>query len=120
MTAETSRKLLNEVGEELSRDRTLPYGGIELREGASEVVQLQHSITTLRMTGHLGAHGIVGGTPDRSALVNQVRHATVPVDAAEVVGREVGGRCSFGPLSDLPLRAIEECRREMPRFGQYL
>jgi hypothetical protein len=120
VTAETSRELVNEVDEELSRDRTLPYGGVRLREGVSEVVQLRHSVTTLRMAGHLGAQGIVGGTPDRSPLISQVRQATAPVDAAEAVVSEIVGHCSFGPLSELPLEAIEDCRREMPRFRQYL
>jgi hypothetical protein len=36
------------------------------------------------------------------------------------VASEVVSRCSFGPLSDLPLTAVEDCRREMPRFRQYL
>lgn len=120
ITAEDSRDLVNAVDNELSRDRHLPYDGIGLREGVSEVVQLRHSITTLRMTDRLGAHGIVGGNPDRSALITQVRQATVSSIAAETVVSEVVGRCSFGPLSDLPLRAVEECRRAMPRFREYL
>jgi hypothetical protein len=120
VTIETSRDLVNAVDDELSRDRKVPYGGIGLREGVSEVVQLRHSITTLRMTDHLGAHGIVGGHPDRSAVVSQVRQAASSADATEAVVSEVVGRCSFGPLSDLPLRAIEECRREMPRFRDFL
>lgn len=120
VAAEASRELVSEVDEELSRDRTLPYGGIELREGVSEVVQLRHSITTLRMADHLGAHGVIGGAPDRSPLLSQVRRATAPVDTMETVVSEVVGRCSFGPLSDLPLQAIEDCRREMPRFRRYL
>ena len=67
------------MDEELSRNRLMPYGGIELREGVSEVIRLRHSITTLRMTDHLGAQGIVGRSPDRSALIGQVQRATVPV-----------------------------------------
>lgn len=120
VTTDTSRELVSVVDEELSRDRLMPYGEIELREGISEVVQLRHSITTLRMTDHLGAQGIVGGSPDRSALIGQVQRATVPVSGAEAVVSEVVGVCSFGPLADLPLKAVEDCRREMPRFRQYL
>lgn len=120
ITVEDSRDLVSAVDSELSRDRHLPYDGIGLREGVSEVVQLRHSITTLRMTDRLGAHGVVGGDPDRSALIAQVRRATMPSVAAETVVSEMVGRCSFGPLSDLPLRAVEDCRREMPRFREYL
>lgn len=120
ITAEASRMLVDEVDEELSRGITLAYDGPGLREEICEVVQLRHSITALRMTGYLGAHGIVGGNPDQSALVNQVRRATASVDAVEAVVIEVVGRCSFGPLSDLPVKAIEDCRREMPRFRGYL
>lgn len=120
VTIETSRGLVNAIDDELSHDRQAPYGGTGLREGVSEVVQLRHSITTLRMTDHLGAHGIVGGHPDRSAVVSQVRQAASSVDATEAVVSEVVGRCSFGPLSDLPLQAIEECRREMPHFRDFL
>jgi hypothetical protein len=94
--------------------------GIGLREGISEVVQLRHSITAPRIAGHLAAHGIVGGSPDRSSLVNQVQRATSSADATEAVVSEVVARCSFGPLGELPLQAIEDCRREMPRFRSYL
>jgi hypothetical protein len=77
-----------------------------------------------RQAGHalkgLGAHGIVGGHPDRSAVVSQVRRAASSADATEAVVSEVVGRCSFGPLSDLLLQAIEKCRREMPRFRDFL
>lgn len=120
VTAEASHELVGEVDEELSRDRTLAYGGSGLREGVSEIVQLRHSITTLRMTDHLGAHGLVGGSPEQSALVNQVRRATASADAAEAVVSEVVGRCSFGRLGDLPIKAIQDCRRKMPLFRGYL
>jgi hypothetical protein len=120
VTTDASRELLNTVDDELSRNRLKPYDGIALREGVSEVVQLRHSITTLRMTEHLGAQGLVGGSPGQSALVAQVQRATSSIDATEAVVSEVISRCSFGPLSDLPLTAIEDCRREMPRFQQYL
>jgi hypothetical protein len=120
VTVETSRDLVNIVDDELSRDRRRPYDGLTLREGISEVVQLRHAITALRMTDHLGAQGIVGGSTGQSALVSQVQHATASVDAAEAVVSEVVSRCSFGPLSDLPGTAIEDCRRVMPRFRHYL
>ena len=120
VTAEISRDLVNAVDDELSHDSQLPYGGIGLREGISEVVQLRHSITALRMADQLAAHGLVGGSLDRSSLVSHVQQATSPVDASEAVISEVVGRCSFGPLSQLPLQAIEDCRREMPRFRRYL
>ena len=120
VTREASRELVGLVDGDLSRDRHQPYDGVTLREGVSEVVQLRHSITTLRMADHLGAAGLVGGSPTQSALIDQVRRATTPVAAAEEVVTEVIGRCSFGALSDLPTAAIEDCRREMPRFRDYL
>src|SRR5712691_13550972 len=69
VTTEASRELVSTVDDELSRERQLPYDGIALRQGVSEVGQLRHTFTTLRMTDHLGAHGIVGGSPGQSALV---------------------------------------------------
>lgn len=120
VTAEASRNIVNAVDQELSGDHALPYSNVELREGVSEVVQLRHSITSLRLTGYLDADGIVGGSPGRSALIAQVQQAATSASAAEAVAREVVGRCSFGPLSELPIKAIEDCRREMPRFRRYL
>lgn len=120
VSTEASRELVNTVDDELSRDRQMPYDGIALRQGVSEVVQLRHSITMLRMTDHLGAQGLVGGSPGQSPLIAQVQRSTTSVDAAEAVVSEVVGRCSFGPLSDLPIAAIQDCRREMPRFQRYL
>lgn len=120
VTAETSRELVHAVDDELSRDRQMPYQGVALRQGVSEVVQLRHSVTALRLTDHLGAQGLVGGSVGQSALVTQVERATTSADAAEAVVSEVVSRCSFGPLSDLPLRAIEDCRRETSRFQQFL
>jgi hypothetical protein len=120
VTTEASRELVSAVDNELSRDPQKPYEGVALREGVSEVVQLRHSVTTLRMTDHLGAQGIIGGSPGQSSLINQVQRATAAADATEAVVSEVVSRCEFGPLSDLPVAAIEDCRREMSHFQYYL
>jgi hypothetical protein len=120
VTTEASRELVNSVDDELAHDRQLPYDGIAIREGVSEVVQLRHAFTALRMTDYLGAAGLVAGNPSQSTLVSQVNRTTSAVDATEAVVNEIVSSCSFGPLSDLPTTAIQDCRRGMPRFRDYL
>lgn len=118
---EITRTLRLRIDEELTENRDLPYSpGTGLREGVSEIVQLRHSMSTFRLADILDAGGLLAGGRERSPIIRSVERTTVPVDPREAVVREVVGRCSFGELSDLPLSAVEDCRRAMPRFSNLL
>lgn len=121
IAVETARDLIREVDDELARLRAPAESRPKsLRQGVAEVVQFRHSMSVLRLTDHLGANGVMTASQDRSHLLTTIERATTATDRREKIVRELVSRCSFGSLSDLPLEAIVDCRRETSRFGALL
>lgn len=119
VTVEAVRDLAKGVDLDLRHGRhPRPQAG--LQEGISEIVQLRHSLGTLRLAEHLGADGVVLGPGRGASLVDDITRVTRPVDLRETVVREVVSRCRFGPLAHLPLDVIQDCRKETARFSAFL
>lgn len=118
---ETTRRFMLEIDDELAENRGLAYdGGPALREGVSEVVQLRHSMSTLRLADALGANGVLAGERESSPTIQAIERATRPADPHEAIVSEVVGHCSFGRLAHLPMEAVAECRLAMPQFRDLL
>jgi hypothetical protein len=112
LPAEKARELVNGVDSELRvKDAAALVEQSSLREGIAEVVQFRRSLIAFRLADTLSADGLILGG----------RHATFPhireySDTVETIVE----LCTFGTLSALPIKAIVQCRREMPAFRRYL
>jgi hypothetical protein len=113
------RSMAAEIDDELRTDRELPYaaGQGALREGISEIVQLKHAISLLRMTELLDLDGVIADSTVGAQFAGGV--VTAGERRANVV-RELVSHCRFGSLAELPVTVIDECRRSMPKFRAFL
>jgi hypothetical protein len=113
------KALVQQVDDDLDVTDT-PAGQSSLREGVAELVQFRQSVIGLRLTDALAADGLLTGRDYSSLLAPERFRSAAQGDQFGPVVQTIISLCTFQPLSDLPLKAIVDCREHMPAFRRYL
>jgi hypothetical protein len=91
-----------------------------LREGIAEVVQFRQSVIGLRLADTLATDGLLTSRNYAQSLADVLMaDRQAPSEYGDIT-ETIVDLCRFGSLSNLPLEAIIDCRRNMPAFRKYL
>jgi hypothetical protein len=91
-----------------------------LQEGVAELVQFRQSAIGLRLADALMADGLVTGRNYSSIFTPDLARVVGATDQYGPVVQTIVELCTFQNLSDLPLKAVVDCRKHMPAFRRYL
>jgi hypothetical protein len=113
------RSLVRQVDDEL--DITHPVeDSTALREGVAEVVQFRRSVIGLRVADVLATDGLLTAEKRAKTLTAGIDPPPEEPNRYGPIVQTIVDLCTFDRLSDLPLEAVIECRRQMPAFRRYL